>query len=131
KNQWVITNLSPFGYAWNTASVSGTPPITDLFLPKYKGRIAVLDFTTGGTLTVLVTLLGEQLTKQYGIADPLPKLAAQNPKFYPSQVPQQQELGAGEFDIAAQATDNAAPAGAPVKVAYPMKPLSLPVFAAA
>lgn len=130
-NQYAITNLAPFGYAWNSDAVSGTPKLTDILLPKYKGRIAVLDYTTSTTLVLLVSLMGEQLTKQYGIPDPLTKIAAQNPKFYPSQVPLQQDLGAGEFDIASQAAANSAPVGAPVKVAYPKKPLSLPVYAAA
>jgi iron(III) transport system substrate-binding protein len=128
-NQWVVTNLAPFGFAWNTELVTGTPKLPDILMPKYKGKIAVLDFTTSSTLVLLVSLMGEQLTKQYGIADPLTKIAAQNPKFYPSQVPLQQDLGAGEFAIASQATANSAPPGAPIKVGYPLKPLSLPVYA--
>jgi iron(III) transport system substrate-binding protein len=95
---------------------------------KYNGRIGVLDWNSSTTIIILVALLGQQYDKDYSISNAFNQLAALKPKFYPSQVPMLQDLGAGAIDSAVQAVASAVPLGAAIKVGYPKKPIGLPGF---
>lgn len=88
--------LTALGIAYNTEFVESAPAgYMDLLKPEFgNGRIGLVDNTHGPA-----TDLYKWMEETFG-ADYLPKLAAQNPRFYTTAVPLQEALLSGEIAVA-------------------------------
>src|SRR5262249_21927849 len=88
-----IVGSAVLGMAWNTSAVSGAINGVDGFTkPQFKGEIGGPD--ARGSPAVMDWYLWAEA--KYG-KDILQKLAAQNPKIYPSVLPMTQAVASGEL----------------------------------
>jgi iron(III) transport system substrate-binding protein len=88
-----IVGTAVLGMTWNTQQYNGqVNTIADFTKPEFKGKIGVPD------ARVSASFMDWYLWAQakYG-KDILQKLAAQNPKIYPSVLPMTQAVGSGEL----------------------------------
>jgi iron(III) transport system substrate-binding protein len=119
-NSIQYSTFANLGVAWNTQEFpdGGPTQYADLLDPAYAGgKIGLVDAVAPVLADFYATL--EDLEGE----DFLEQLAAQDPVFFPSAVPLEQALAAGEISVAGYATNQgittAAADGAPVEFASP------------
>jgi iron(III) transport system substrate-binding protein len=119
-NQIQYSTFANLGLAWNTDAFpeGGPTSFEDLLDPAYAGgQIGLTD-----PVAPVVADFYATLQDLHG-EDFLEQLAAQDPVFFPSAVPLEQALAAGEITVAGYATNQgittAAAEGAPVEFASP------------
>ena len=111
----------PMGFAYNSDLVKDPPRTYEDFLrPEFKGAIGTINASASPAVTFWYDFLRKSMPGYWE------KLAAQNPKFYPSTIPMTQAVASGEI----KATIFANPGGvkilqdqgAPVKFVMPAIP---------
>lgn len=116
--------LTPIGFAWSNdvdPVPSGPDEIADN--SAYKGRVGLLDYQISDVWVIWTYLLAEQ----YGGDDYLKKLAAQDPKWYATGVPEAQAIAAGEIDVTPLNTRGSI-GTVPVPFALPPKTFANPFY---
>jgi iron(III) transport system substrate-binding protein len=112
------STFNTLGIAWNTGQVdAAVTGYADLLRPELKGRIGLVDMTGTPAIVDFYRFLEETQGPDF-----LTRLAAQEPRFYPSTVPLQQAVVAGEVSVAGYvvpAVREEADAGAPVGFVLP------------
>ncbi|GAC84842.1 hypothetical protein GP2_026_00790 [Gordonia paraffinivorans NBRC 108238] len=84
------------GLGWNTKAVpGGIKDPRDLLDPSLKGKIGIVNPATSPTYLDYYA----HLEKYYGGEDFIKKLAAQNPRIYPSNQPLGQAVASGEVSV--------------------------------
>ena len=111
KGDYLVASAAVLTFGWNTAQYpKGLKDYPDLLDPELKGQIGVIEPSVASIVDFWLYLEGK-----YG-KDFTDKLAAQNPKFYPSSLPMGQALASGEISagIFVQVQTDAKKTGAPV-----------------
>ncbi len=110
----VVVGAAILGLAWNTSQYpKGVKTLKDLLDPQLKGRIAVVNPSTAPSLVDWYHWVQQTQGSSF-----LPKLAAQNPRIYPSSLPMTQAVASGEIAAASFASTTAITlkrAGAPIE----------------
>ena len=111
KSDYFVSNAAILTFGWNTELLpDGMKDYTDLLNPDLKGQIGVIEPANGAIVDFWL-----YLEEKYG-ADFTDKLAAQEPRIYPSSLPMGEALTSGEIAAASfvQIQDDAKAQGAPV-----------------
>jgi iron(III) transport system substrate-binding protein len=122
---YFTSTLNTLGLAWNTDLV--TQPIAsyaDLLRPELAGRIGLVEVTGTPAIVDFYQFLEESQGPDF-----LARLAAQRPTFYPSTVPLQQAVIAGEVSVGGYvvpAVRDEKANGAPVDFALPQPAWAAP-----
>jgi iron(III) transport system substrate-binding protein len=128
-NNYFIAASAPWGLAWNTDSVQGTPTMSDLLDPKYKGRAGLPEYQGMNNVMAVLATVADEYQRETGQGDFLDKLGAQQPQFFPSTPNMAQSIGSGELEVSVLMPLGAVPSGIPVKVDFPQKVAGLPLNA--
>jgi iron(III) transport system substrate-binding protein len=106
RNESAIVSILLWAISYNTEKVKGADVPRnweDLLNPKWKGQILLPEPRSTEAVLDVMTLVYDK----YG-EDFFAKLRAQSPRWYPSQVPMLQALGAGEGAIGLPTNETAA-----------------------
>jgi iron(III) transport system substrate-binding protein len=122
-----VAGTAPTGFGWNKQLYpKGLKSYKDLLAPALKGRIGVLQPLSPVAVDFWLWLQETQ-GKSF-----ITKLAAQNPKKYPSAVPTQQALASGEITGAifiSTVVKDLIAQGAPIGFKLPAKAWNTPYYA--
>jgi iron(III) transport system substrate-binding protein len=95
----------------------------DVLEPKWKGQLGVATIDSGGSAFTMYSFLRDKIDPEYW-----KKLAAQQPKLYPSVAPLAADIARGEIAVAlgaiSEQTIAQAKAGAPLRVIFPTEGIS-------
>lgn len=111
KGDYFVVSAAVLTFGWNTDLLpEGLTDYTDLLNPELKGKIGVIEPANGAILDFWL-----YLEDKYG-TDFTDKLAAQEPRIYPSSLPMGEALVSGEIAAASfvQVQKQAKADGAPV-----------------
>lgn len=125
-NRFALSSAAVFALGWNTDAVPGglTSP-HDVLDPKYSGKIGIVNPTGIASYVDLYRFYAAT----YG-ADYWERMAALNPRIYPSALGIAQALTSGEIAVtpSVQPLVTEAAAGAPVGWALPAQPWGTPWY---
>jgi len=110
-SDYFVDSAAVLTFGWNTELwPDGLKDYPDLLNPDLKGKVGVIEPTSPSIVDFYL-----YLEDKYG-TDFTDKLAAQNPKIYPSSLPMGQALTSGEISAGSfvQIQDDAKATGAPV-----------------
>jgi iron(III) transport system substrate-binding protein len=108
---YLVASAAVLTFGWNTAQYpKGLKDYPDLLDPAPKGQIGVIEPSVASIVDFWLYLEGKFGT------DFTDKLAAQNPKIYPSSLPMAQAMASGEISagLFVQVQTDAKKTGAPV-----------------